>query len=844
MNKQETLTSIYAKNLSIKIILILSGILCLCVIPHYANYWLWKHPYCQILAELFRWHALPILAVGIIFIVSAMAFDRIGEPHGKSQDIRDYLFIFPTDNTKCIWFYIILGYGLLCWTHSLSNVLILLLLVTLLGYLVYARSFNCTSPNLQEGYMPNDDLKDVPIQTIRKDKLGRSLFINTTADIIKSLRGANNRLLLDGDWGSGKTSIINCIEHIISTEKSNIIFCRVNPWSNHTREKFIAALIGELEGFCQKTPPSFSISSKLSRNLLATLESLSIGNFTFNFPTVDSNIVNNIDHLSAKLKLKKNRLVFVIDDLDRLSKSQILDILSVVYLFSQCNNLIFILVANKSKVEEILTEQKDPCYVENNPHVAVSARQTKYYENYLDKMISNTIQIPSIYPEALRLLVLELLKPICEDLKIPPFNEDETESFPLSCFDNVRTVKRVLITFSNALHQPQLKGEVNLLHFLLVTVLYIRFPLIYDRIQNAPYYWIKQDSSEFGGDNFSNWNNYFDNLLKQYPQHEKTLEEIFYILTPNYHEFIVAAESRNTRPSQSFIFPHSLLLNPEKAFYKKRYFNKYFKQNFSENDVPDSILDELTKNYADKSSSVQIQAWALFLERYTTKLDSIFEYAETLPLPTRLKDSFVLGCGKVLEKVPSSLKPHHILHLIDLLVQFLRHHSINQKDMEKCFSRIGSTFLGYLLYEMYAKNLLNRSVFLHILQANSDLADNIFEQAKIYAQSRYAQSFIYAWMRNFNEPDESGKSYNETRTEQVLRQMENNEEDFWFLLGERIFFNMDNKTFHPELKPWGKSQIQKLTQSLLQKEHLYHRKEIASINQFFKGPESGPQAII
>ena len=844
MNKQETFISIYAKNLSIKIILILSGILCLCVVPHYANCWLWNHPYSQILVGLFRWYALPILAVGTVFIGAAIAFHLFVEPNRLFRGIKDCLFIFPTDNIKCIWLYIILGYGLLCWTHSLSNVLILLLLATLLGYLVYARSFNCTSPNLQEGYTFNNELKDVPIQTIEQDKLGRPQFINTTAEIIKSLRGANNRLLLDGDWGSGKTSIINCIEHIISTEKSNIIFCRVNPWSNNTREKFVTALIGELEDFCQNTSPSFSISSKLSRNLLATLESLSVGYFTFNFPKYDSNITNNIDHLSTQLKLKKNRLVFVIDDLDRLSKSQILDILSVVYLFSQCNNLIFILVANKNKVEEILTEQKDPCYVENNPPTAASVRQTKYYENYLDKMISNTIQIPSIYPESLRLLAFELLKPIFKDLKVTPFNEDESESFPLTCFDNVRTVKRVLITFSNALHQPQLKGEVNLLHFLLVTVLYIRFPLVYDKIKNAPYYWIQKDSSEFREENWSNWNNYFKDLLKQYPQHKETLEEIFYILTPNYYEFVIARNIRNNHPSEFLLPPHSLSLDPAKAFYKRRYFNKYFKQNFSENDVPDSILDELTKNYADKSSSVQIQAWALFLERYTTKLDSIFDYVETNPLPAKLKDSFVLGCGGVLEKVPGSLKPYHILHLIDLLVQFLRHYNINQKDMEECFSRIGSTFLEFLLYEMYAKNLPNRAVFLHLLQTNGDLPDILFEQAKIYTQSRYAQSFIYAWMRNFNEPNESDKSYDETRKEQVLRQMENNEEDFWFLLGEQIFLRMDNKTFPPTLKPWNKSQIQEITHSLLQKGHLSHRKEIAAINQFLKGPKSEAQAII
>lgn len=722
----------------------------------------------------------------------------------------------------------------MCRTHSLSNVLLLLLLATLLGYLIYARNFNYALLNLQEEYTPNDKLKDVPIQTIEQDKLGRHQFIHTTAEIIKSLQGANNRLLLDGDWGSGKTSIINCIEHIINTEKSNIIFRRVNPWNNNSREKFVAALMGELEDFCQNTAPSFSISSKLSRNLLATLESLSVGLFTFNFPKCDSNITNNIEHLSTQLKLKKNRLVFVIDDLDRLSKSQILDILSVVYLFSQCHNLIFIFAANKNKVEEILTEQKDPCFIENNLHTAVSVRQTKYYENYLDKMISNTIQIPSIYPESLRLFAFELLKPIFEHLKATPFNEEESESFPLSCFDNVRTVKRVLMTFSNALHQPQLKGEVNSLHFLLITVLYIRFPLVYDKIKNTPSYWIQKDISEFREEDLSHWRHYFNDLLAQYPKHQKILGEIFYILTPNYYRVAVSINSENNPPSNWYIPPYPLLLNPAKAFYKRRYFNKYFKQNFSENDVPDSILDELTKNYADKSSTLQIQAWTLFLERYMTKLDSIFDYVETNPLPSKLKDSFVLGCGGVLEKVPCALKPHHILHLIDLLVQFLRHYSHNQQDIKECFSRIGYTFLAFLLYEMYAKNLSNSSDFLHMLQGAKDLPDMIFEQAKLYTQSRYARGYIYAWMRNFNEPD---SAYDTTRKEQVLHQMKNNEEDFWFLLGEEIFFHMDNKNFPPVFAPWDKAQIQELTQTLLQKEQLTHRTEITAINQFLKRPD-------
>lgn len=75
-------------------------------------------------------------------------------------------------------------------------------------------------------------LGDSPIYDVKDDKLGRNNFATKIAEMIVSYSATNESgivLGLEGDWGSGKTSIINLIKSKIENRK-DLHVAYLNSW--------------------------------------------------------------------------------------------------------------------------------------------------------------------------------------------------------------------------------------------------------------------------------------------------------------------------------------------------------------------------------------------------------------------------------------------------------------------------------------------------------------------------------------------------------------------------------------------------------------------------------------
>src|SRR5574344_1514741 len=89
---------------------------------------------------------------------------------------------------------------------------------------------------------------DVPIRGTTEDRLNRSHFADTIADSLLSCDGSENLVvLLNGKWGSGKTSLINLIkESIVSIDhnkKTNLITPMIidySPWNCLSQDAIIS----------------------------------------------------------------------------------------------------------------------------------------------------------------------------------------------------------------------------------------------------------------------------------------------------------------------------------------------------------------------------------------------------------------------------------------------------------------------------------------------------------------------------------------------------------------------------------------------------------------------------
>lgn len=90
---------------------------------------------------------------------------------------------------------------------------------------------------------------DKPISKITEDLLGRAPFSLQLAKAITNYN-ENSGLVIGiyGDWGTGKTSIINMIENeIINFEDDKTIFIRFSPWNYSDKDNLIRLFFESLK---------------------------------------------------------------------------------------------------------------------------------------------------------------------------------------------------------------------------------------------------------------------------------------------------------------------------------------------------------------------------------------------------------------------------------------------------------------------------------------------------------------------------------------------------------------------------------------------------------------------
>lgn len=769
----------------------------------------------------------------------------------KEKYLKQYLYLSNDENYRPVLTYSILG--LLIWliTNSVISIMLLLILIGVLAYKRYDIPANSEE----------DLLKDIPIEYKKEDELGMEDFIDTCKDIIKNCEGDNNRIILGGEWGSGKTSIMDCIKNEIKEEEKEIKeeektfhFADVSPWSNDTKEKFSSALIGEIDIFCKTTKPFISFPDSTIRNIALGVSAFTFCGVTFDTPNKSYNksykIEDGIDQLRESLSYKKQKLIITVDDLDRLDKNRILDILAIVYLISGCPNIIFILLADKTKIEDILTEKKESCAEQAFGRMASSS-----YEGYLEKMASNIIKIPKPLPYFLRKSLLKRLNKVLEKVQVDPFTEEQKKSVPILAFPNIREIKRVLLNFRNSFMQKKVKSEVDPFHFLLVTILYVSFPKVYENIRNNEIYWIEGSIDEISRNTdeanhaqiLSSWSNYFNILLDIYKGKREILKEIFFILNPNYRQVMLKKALKNKTEEAEHIdlslkFPYALE-KLEKAFYTKRYFYRYFTHNFSENDIPDVILDELFKiklapnNLEQKNIAILKE----FIYEFKDKIPSFFEYVKAASyIDKRIKDNIFSAGISMLEDDNLPLSVEEKMTLLDKIIDFAKANSggnksaLNKDNMEKVLLGIKSIFLKCVIYWSY-KNFLTQETCKKLLnnlkEGNYSAEDVLKECFKYENHHLYAASVVYFWARDFQEQGEMLKE----RKEELIEILKRDEDYFWFLAGSSIYdqaisFLANSNT----INYWGKENIISIINELLERRDLKHEKELREILKRYK----------
>ena len=262
--------------------------------------------------------------------------------------------------------------------------------------------------------MPDPDKEsftpDSPLEQPEEDQLGYSEFASHLANTITSRVPTDGYTIgIYGDWGSGKSTILNFVESELKDPDDSPIVVRFNPWWFSGRsdliEKFFAQLgnvLGDDESLSNIRPKLAELSSTLSKVPFSAATNLPIEQ---GFSAANSLLqqegktIDEIkNQISDELRELDKQIIVILDDIDRLTPSEITQMFQLIRSVANFPNITYILALDQDVVTGALEDEQT----------------IRDGEQYLEKIIQLPINIPTHPSGALRSLLTERLDKIPE----------------------------------------------------------------------------------------------------------------------------------------------------------------------------------------------------------------------------------------------------------------------------------------------------------------------------------------------------------------------------------------------------------------------------------------------
>lgn len=334
---------------------------------------------------------------------------------------------------------------------------------------------------------------DQPIDTCEQDLLGRKSFAKSLGDAICSYNEQDSIVVgLYGEWGSGKTSIINmAIEHIEfqRNDKNKPIIIKFNPWNYSDQNQLITQFFRQLSLTLER-PDNAKTALEIGKQLetyAKFFEPLSfipaigpyakilgsvfkhLGGASKHFGQLKNKnleiIRKELDDLLSQLPYK---IIIVIDDIDRLTNIEIRQIFQLIKAIGDFPNTVYFLSFDKKIV--------------NN---ALQKVQEGSGEEYLEKMIQIPFEVPQISTTAVEKILFEKLDYFIKDVSVDCWNQIRWGNIFYGglkyFFKNIRNVTRYINTVS--FNSNILKHYVNYVDLFALIGLQVFMPTVYHSIR-------------------------------------------------------------------------------------------------------------------------------------------------------------------------------------------------------------------------------------------------------------------------------------------------------------------------------------------------------------------------
>lgn len=267
-----------------------------------------------------------------------------------------------------------------------------------------------------------DLLSDNPINTFSEDDFGRDKFIKSISDLIYSqstevnvnslnaVKNADENMIIGiyGEWGFGKSSILNLLKYDLEN-RQQLKTVYFNPWMYGSEDQVIISLFNVIIENCgleNRELTEFIKWMKKYYPLVSAINS-STGKFmegllkTFGDDTWSSNASYCKQQIDRILSETANPLVIFIDDVDRLSKTEIQVLFKTLRLIASFKHVIYVIACDFNMVAKSIKENYADGTVEDG-------------KSFIEKIIQIPIRIPEIKSDDLFLYASKYIKAVMQ----------------------------------------------------------------------------------------------------------------------------------------------------------------------------------------------------------------------------------------------------------------------------------------------------------------------------------------------------------------------------------------------------------------------------------------------
>lgn len=344
---------------------------------------------------------------------------------------------------------------------------------------------------------------DKPIFSSKDDLLKRGGFAKLLAQSLMNLNSIDTFTVgLFGKWGSGKTSLVNMmlqeIEHCQKDMKENdkLVIVHFEPWNfsetNQLLTQFFVRLSNEFRSkgdenlakvgeALEKYSDAFEIAEAIPvvGGLLALFgkKGTSALGKKMKKGSDEKDILKQKEYVVRLLEKQTNKILIVIDDIDRLSNEQIRQVFQLITSVAKFPNTTYLLVFDKKIVVKALEKVQEGSG-----------------EDYLEKVIQMPIQIPDIQRSELRKTLFTRLDKIIAEHGDVIFSSPHWQRLYEPCIapfvKNLRDINRLCNVTQFKL--TTISSEVDFTDIVAISALEINLPEVYE--------WVKANKAVLTGD--------------------------------------------------------------------------------------------------------------------------------------------------------------------------------------------------------------------------------------------------------------------------------------------------------------------------------------------------------